>query len=35
MRRLVATKRLRPVRIDDRIYFDKQDLDRIIEAAKG
>jgi len=35
MRRLVALKRLRAVRIDDRVYFDKQDLDLIIDAAKG
>lgn len=31
---MVATKKLIPVRIDDRLCFDVQELDRIIEAAK-
>ena len=35
MRRLVAIKRLLPVRIDDRIYFDRKDLDAVIDAAKN
>ena len=31
---MVATRKLIPVRIDDRLCFDIEELDRIIEAAK-
>lgn len=32
--RLVADKRLVPVRVDRRVRFDRRDLDQLIEDAK-
>jgi hypothetical protein len=31
---MLNTKKLKPVRLDGRVYLDVQELDRMIEAAK-
>jgi len=35
VRRLISSGKLKSVRMDDRVFLDIQDLDRIIEASKG
>jgi excisionase family DNA binding protein len=32
--RLVADKKLKPVRVDRRLRFDRRDLDQLIEDGK-
>lgn len=34
IRNMITTKKLKPVRLDGRVYLDVQELDRLIEAAK-
>lgn len=34
IRNMVSMKKLKPVRLDGRVYLDVQELDRMIEAAK-
>jgi hypothetical protein len=34
IRNMIAMKKLKPVRLDGRVYLDVQELDRVIEAAK-
>jgi hypothetical protein len=34
IRNMLNTKKLKPVRLDGRVYLDIQELDRMIEAAK-
>lgn len=34
IRNMITTKKLKPVRLDGRVYLDVQELDRMIEAAK-
>lgn len=34
IRNMLTTKKLKPVRLDGRVYLDVQELDRMIEAAK-
>jgi len=34
IRNMISTKKIRPVRLDGRVYLDVQELDRVIEAAK-
>ncbi len=35
VRHLIRAGRLPVVRLDDRLYLDRKDLDRVIEEAKG
>jgi Helix-turn-helix domain len=35
IRNMISMKKLKPVRLDGRVYLDVQELDRMIEAAKG
>jgi hypothetical protein len=34
IRNMISSKKLKPVRLDGRVYLDVQELDRMIEAAK-
>jgi hypothetical protein len=34
IRNMITTKKLKPVRLDGRVYLDVQELDHMIEAAK-
>ena len=34
IRNMISMKKLKPVRLDGRVYLDIQELDRMIEAAK-
>ena len=34
IRNMISGKKLKPVRLDGRVYLDIEDLDRMIEAAK-
>ena len=34
IRNMISGKKLKPVRLDGRVYLDVEDLDRMIEAAK-
>jgi hypothetical protein len=34
IRNMLNTRKLKPVRLDGRVYLDVQELDRMIEAAK-
>jgi hypothetical protein len=34
IRNMINMKKLKPVRLDGRVYLDVQELDRMIEAAK-
>jgi hypothetical protein len=34
VRNMIAVKKLKPVRLDGRVYLDVQELDRVIQAAK-
>ena len=34
IRNMISGKKLKPVRLDGRVYLDVQELDRMIEAAK-
>lgn len=35
IRNMISVKKLKSVRLDGRVYLDVQELDRMIEAAKG
>lgn len=35
IRNMITMKKLRPVRLDGRVYLDVQELDQMIEQAKG
>ena len=34
IRNMITMKKLKPVRLDGRVYLDVQELNRVIEAAK-